>query len=140
MHTVKEEDRCSSLLGKLENDHNFNVSGSIREILQYVITCQNTYVLCRQAQRKVLVLLHFAALWLDVKAKNRGCGLSTFLQTTKSLRFPSPCSKIEKARVTPNHKTAKVKKNWLRRKTVARPGFTWLTYQDTVILEIFVSN
>ena len=51
----------------------------IREVLQYVITCQNTYVICRQAQRQVLILQHFylqAALWLDVKAENPGCGLA----------------------------------------------------------------
>ena len=75
---------------------------------------------------------HFAALWLDVKAENPVCGLSTFLQTMKSVRFPSPCAQIEKARVTPNHNTAKVRKNWLRPETVARPEFTWLTYQDNV--------
>ena len=33
----------------------------------YVITCQNTYVICRQALRQVLVLQHVAALRLDVK-------------------------------------------------------------------------
>ena len=48
----------------------------IRAVLQYVITCQNTYVICRQALRQVLVLQHFAALWLDVKAENPGCGLA----------------------------------------------------------------
>ena len=48
----------------------------IREVLQYVITCQNTYVICRRALRQVLVLQHFAALWLDVKAENPGCGLA----------------------------------------------------------------
>ena len=52
-----------------------------------------------------------AALWLDVKFKNPGCGLSTFLQTKKSVRFPSPCAQIEKVRVTPNRKTTKVRKN-----------------------------
>ena len=97
-----------------------------------MITCQNTYVICRQALRRALVLQHFAALWLDVKAENPGCGLSNFLQTKKSVRFPSPCAQIEKARVTPNHKTTKVRKNRLRRETVVRPEFTWFTYQDNV--------
>ena len=110
-------------------------SADIREVevLQYMIMCQNTYVICRLALRKVSVLQHVAALWLDVKAKNPGCGLSTFLKTKKkSVRFPSPCAQIEKARVTPNHKTTKVRKNRLRRETVARLEFTWLTYQDNV--------
>ena len=31
-----------------------------REVLQYVITCQNTYVICRQPLRQVLVLQHLA--------------------------------------------------------------------------------
>ena len=75
-----------------------------REVLQYVITCQNTYVICRQALRQVLVLQHFAALWLDVKPKTPRVRISTFLQTKKSVRFPSPCAQIEKVRVTPDRK------------------------------------
>ena len=47
-----------------------------REVLQYVITCHNTYVICHRALRQVLVLQHFAALWLDVKPKYPGCGLA----------------------------------------------------------------
>ena len=58
--------------------------------------------------------------------------LSTVLQTKKSVRFPSPCSQIEKVRVTPNHKTTKVRKKRLYRETVARPLVTWFTYQDNV--------
>ena len=33
----------------------------------------NTYVICHQALHQVLVLQHFAALWLDVKTENPGC-------------------------------------------------------------------
>ena len=87
-----------------------NSKWDIREVLQYVITCQNTYVICRQALRQVLVLQHFAVLWLDVKAENPRVRISTFLQTKKSVRFPSPCAQIEKVRVTPDHKTTKVRK------------------------------
>ena len=57
-----------------------------REVLQYVITCQNTYVICRQALRQVLVLQHFAALWLDVKAENPGCGLAIILAPSSKQR------------------------------------------------------
>ena len=60
---------------------------------------------CHGALRQVLVCNTFAVLCLDVKTENPGCGLSTFVQTKKSVHFPSPCAQIEKARVTPNHKT-----------------------------------
>ena len=59
----------------------------IREVLQYVITCQNTYVICHRALRQVLVLQHFAALWLDVKPKYPGCGLAPSSKQRKVCAF-----------------------------------------------------
>ena len=60
----------------------------------------------------------FAALccalaWRETESPKPRVRLSTFLQTKKSVRFPSPCAQIEKVRVTPNRKT-------------------WFTYQDNV--------
>ena len=74
-----------------------------------------------------------ALAWRETQITRVLLSSSTFLQTKKSVRFPSPCAHIEKVRVTPNRKTTKVrKKNRLRRETVPRPLVTWFTYQDNV--------
>ena len=86
-------------------------------------------MICRQALRQVLVLQHFAALWLDVKAESPGCGC-TFLRKKKSVHFPSCVHKLKRQESRLTAKTTKARKNWLRRETVSRPEFTWLTYQD----------
>ena len=82
----------------------------IREVLQYVITCQNTV---RDLSPGATSSFGFATLrcalaWRETQIPR--VRLSTFLQTKKSVRFPSPCAQIEKVRVTPNHKTTKVRK------------------------------
>ena len=79
---------------------------NIREVLQYVITCQNTYVICRQALLQVLVWQHVAALWLDVKPRNPGCGLA-------------PSSKRRK--VCTSHSRVPKSKRWEPRLTTKRP-------------------
>ena len=103
-----------------------------REVLQYVITCQNTYVICHRALRQVLVLQHFAALWLDVKPKYPGCGLAPSSKQRKvCASHPRvPKSKRWGSRLTT--KRPRWEKNRLRRETVARPLVTWFTYQDNV--------
>ena len=55
-------------------------------------------------------LFHFPLAWRETQIPR--VRLSTFLQTKKSVCFPSPCAQIEKVRVTPNHKTTKVRKKW----------------------------
>ena len=57
--------------------------------------------------------------------------LGALLHAKKSVHFPSPCAQIEEVRVTPNHKTTKVRKNRLRRETVVRPEFTCLRTKIT---------
>ena len=105
-----------------------------REVLQYVITCHNTYVIFRQVLRQVLVLhhMHVAVLWLYVKPQNPGCSLApSSTQRKVSTFYP----RVPKSKRWASHLTTKRprwEKNRLRRETVARPEFTWFTYQENV--------
>ena len=103
-----------------------------REVLQYMITCQNTYVICRQALRQVLVLQRVAALWLDVKPKNSGCGLAP---SSKQRKVCPSHPSMPKSKRWGSHLTTK-RPRWekilLRWVIVARPELEWFTYQDNV--------
>ena len=85
-----------------------------------------------QPLRQVLVLQHFAALWLGVRPENPGCGLApSFKQRKVCASHPRvPKSKRWGSRLTT--KRPRWEKIWLRRETVARPELTWFTVEDSI--------
>ena len=82
----------------------------IREVLQYVIMCQtHTWFVARHYVKFWFcnILLRFGLTW-SPKTPSAALHLPPHKE---SVCFPSPCAQIEKVRVTPNHKTTKVRKN-----------------------------